>query len=93
MNKIICFDTKLMSNTFVSTCTEINSSVNEIRRREKPGLFKQEIDWIAKGFNQPKTMLEILASTIRIDAFQTRCWGSPRYHRAGMIVGNFQKYP
>ena len=48
MNKIICFDTKLMSNTFVSSCTEINSSVSEIRRREKPGLFKQEIDWFAK---------------------------------------------
>ena len=57
------------------TYTEMNPSVNEIRRREMPGLFKQEINWFAKGFHQPKTMLEISASTI--DAFQTMIWDKP----------------
>ena len=53
----------------------MNPSANEIRRREKPALFKQEIDWFPEGFNHPKTMLEISASTI--DAFLTMVWGKP----------------
>ena len=53
----------------------MNPSVNEIRRRQNPDTFKREVAWFAKGFRQPKTRLEISASTI--DAFQTMIWDKP----------------
>ena len=55
--------------------TEMNPSLKEIRRRQMPDAFKKEVDWFAKGFHQPKTRLEISASTI--DAFQTMIWDKP----------------
>ena len=53
----------------------MNPSVNEIRQKAKPCTFKQEVACFAKGFRQPKTRLEISASTI--DAFQTMIWDKP----------------
>ena len=40
-----------------------------------PESFRKEVDWFAKGFLQPKTRLEISASTI--DVFQTMIWDKP----------------
>ena len=67
--------TAIAVKCFVCTYMEMNPSANEIRLREKPALFKQEIDWFAEGFNHPKTMLEISAS--KIDAFLTMICGKP----------------
>ena len=53
---------------------EMNSS-REIRRKEKPLEFKEEIRWFAKGFQQPNTKRAI--SPARIDAFQTMIWDKP----------------
>ena len=53
----------------------MNPSVNEIRRRQNPDTFKREVAWFTKGFRQPKTRLEISASTI--NAFQTMIWDKP----------------
>ena len=50
----------------------MNPSVNEIRRRQVPEAFRKEVDWFAEGFIQPKTRLEISASTI--DVFQSIIW-------------------
>jgi len=47
----------------------------EIRRKQKPLAFKQETQWFAKGFHQPKTKREINAATI--DAFQAMIWDKP----------------
>ena len=79
-NKIIWFSNPeiLLSNPFVRMHTEMNPSVSEIRRKQMPEFFKKETEWFAKGFNQPrlcnqpKTRLEISASTI--DEFQTMIW-------------------
>ena len=53
----------------------MNPSVSEICRRQMPDLFKKEIEWFARGLNQPKTRLEIMESTI--DEFQTMIWDKP----------------
>ena len=53
----------------------MNPSMNEIRRRQNPDTFKQEVAWFAKGFRQPKTRLEISPSAIA--AFQTIICDNP----------------
>ena len=53
----------------------MNPSVNKIRRRQNPDTFKREVAWFVKGFRQPKTRLQIPASTI--DAFQTMIRDKP----------------
>ena len=71
----------------------MNPSVSEIRRRQIPDLFKKEIKWFARGFNQPKTRLEITESTI--DEFQTVIWDKPggdilpTYGKCKVIFDNF----
>ena len=47
----------------------------EIRRRQIPQTFQEEMKWFAKGFHQPKTRCEISAATI--DAFQAMIWDKP----------------
>ena len=77
-NKIIRFNTPYCCRILLFLHllnTEMNPSVNEICRRQKPDAFKQEVDWFAKRFYQPKTRLEISASTI--DAFQSMIWDKP----------------
>ena len=52
----------------------MNSS-KEIRRKEKPLEFKEEIRWFSKGFQQPNTKRAISPATI--DVFQTMIWDKP----------------
>ena len=44
----------------------------EIRRRQMPQTFQEEMKWFAKGFHQAKTRHEISSATI--DAFQAMIW-------------------
>ena len=52
----------------------MNSS-KEIRLKEKPLEFKEEIRWFSKGFQQPNTKSAISPATI--DVFQTMIWDKP----------------
>ena len=64
LNKIIRF------NTFI-----VRMKMNpceEIRQRQMPQTFQEEMKWFAKGFHQPKTRREISSATI--DAFQVMIW-------------------
>ena len=47
----------------------------EIRRRQMPQTFQEDMKWFAKGFHQPKTRREISSATI--DAFQAMIWDRP----------------
>ena len=47
----------------------------EIRRRQMPKTFQEEMKWFAKGFHQPKTRREI--SSVTIDTIQAMIWDKP----------------
>ena len=67
LNKIIRF------NTFI-----VRMKMNpcgEIRRRQMPQTFEEEMKWFAEGFHQPKTRREISSATI--DEFQSMIWNKP----------------
>ena len=67
LNKIIRFNTSIVSMK-MNPC-------EEIRRRQMPETFQEEMKWFAKGFHQPKTRREISSATI--DAFQAMIWDKP----------------
>jgi len=59
LNKIIRFNTSIVRMK-MNPC-------EEIRRRQMPQTFQEEMKWFTKGFHQPKTRREISSATI--DAF------------------------
>ena len=67
MNKIIGLNTSI-ARMKMNPC-------EEIRRRQMPQTFQEEMKWFAKGFHQPKTRREISSATI--DAFQAMIWDKP----------------
>ena len=67
LNKIIRFNTSIVRMK-MNPC-------EEIRRRQMPETFQEEMKWFAKGFHQPKTRREISSATI--DAFQAMIWDKP----------------
>ena len=67
LNKIIWF------NTF--TVRMKMNPCEEIRRRQMPQTFQEEMKWLTKGFHQPKTRREMSSGTI--DAFQAMIWDKP----------------
>lgn len=74
MNKINRFDTLGIISSYFIVYMEMNSS-REIRRKEKPLEFKEELRWFAKGFQQPNTKCAFSPATI--DAFQAMIWDKP----------------
>ena len=76
LNKIIWF------NTF--TVRMKMNPCEEIRRRQMPQTFQEEMKWLTKGFHQPKTRREMSSGTI--DAFQAMIWDKPVADRSSTNI-------
>ena len=67
LNKIIRFNTSVVRMK-MNPC-------EEIRLRQMPQTFQEEMKWFAKGCHHPKRRCEISSATI--DAFQAMIWDKP----------------